>query len=142
MLRNSLSIPFSIAVVGIIVGVLIFIFPSTFDRLLTYVVAGLIIAYDVVNSTWLAVRRRKLTKIYVDAKGISVIKGGAFRRKEFIPVSKISVVRQHTNPLDDRMDQLRITVVSASKEIELPPLSAVDGRELMSLLEKGTDDAA
>lgn len=127
---------------GIIVGVLIFISPATFDRLLTYVVAGLIIAYDVVNSTWLAVRRRKLTKIYVDAKGISVIKGGAFRRKEFIPVSKISVVRQHTNPLDDRMDQLRITVVSASKEIELPPLSAVDGSELMSLLEKSTDDAA
>lgn len=127
---------------GIIVGVLIFISPSTFDRLLTYVVAGLIIAYDVVNSTWLAVRRRKLTKIYVDAKGISVIKGGAFKRKEFIPVSKISVVRQHTNPLDDRMDQLRITVVSASKEIELPPLSAVDGSELMSLLEKSTDDAA
>lgn len=127
---------------GIIVGVLIFISPSTFDRLLTYVVAGLIVAYDVVNSTWLAVRRRKLTKIYVDAKGISVIKGGAFKRKEFIPVSKISVVRQHTNPLDDRMDQLRITVVSASKEIELPPLSAVDGSELMSLLEKSTDDAA
>lgn len=127
--------------VAIIVAVLIFIFPATFDRFLTYLVAGLIIGYDVFDSTWLAMRRKKFTKICVDDSGIAVIKGGLFRRKEFIPLHRISVVRQYATPPEDWLQQLRISVVSASKDVELPPLSRADGSELIALLEKSTGNA-
>ena len=133
--REAISLPIGIVVLLAIGFALARFFPHLIPVPWLVGIGLTLVAMELISIATTGLRL-KWTTISVSTTGVELLQGRIWRRRQFIPALSISSVSARTGPLDRRFGHMRLSVVSASKEISLPVLSEADGRMVLSLLEE------
>lgn len=116
-----------------------FFFPDLIPRPWLVGIGATFITVDLVN-TLCAGYRMRWTQVTVTTAGVIVDKGKLWHRRQFIPARAISSVITKVGPVDRFFHHVSIAVVSAAREITLPPLGQEDGQLLAALVEELAND--
>lgn len=118
---------------GIITWLLV---QSPMMRTLIVVGAVLLSVIDLLDLLVLQPARLRRTTIRVDTDGIRLTRGFMVRRTDFVPISRITVVRKEVGPIAKRFNLVDITIVSTTRDVSVPALTLRDAATFLVALNR------